>query len=280
MAFYRDFTVEDSYVRVNKSLKSVKVSERLNNVQSYQGRTWYEMPNARGTETSTTFPSFFRDKQINHEYVSRPSTGPKSAPDKSEELLRLKDPMDLRRHGALTPIDPAEFERENGEDKKETVQTLSREEADNVKKTKYPNNSMLAKKFRKNAFQAASRVPLILADYEGNNMVPRGMFEKSELRENLLKLQDIAFDGFRERIQKKWPVFKTQFLASHLRGLSLWRDFSAMVINSDCGVTHAQLESMLKALPQRFQNKKARLRYFEFVEYSRFKIRMVSKALV
>ena len=141
------------------------------------------------------------------------------------------------------------------------------EEADNVKEIKSPNNNILAKKFRKNALQAASRAPLILADYEGNSMVPRGMFEKSELRENLLKLQDIAFDGFRERIQKKWPIFKNKFLTSHIRGLSLWRDFSAMIINSDCGITHAQLESMLKALPQRFQNKKARLRYFEFVEY-------------
>ena len=177
--------------------------------------------------------------------------------------------MDLRRHGALTPIDPAEFEHNIGEDKKEVMQTLSREEADTVKeiKSRNNNNNIVAKRFRKNALQAASRVPLILADHEGNSMVPRGMFEKSELRENLLKLQDIAFDGFRERIQKKWHIFKNQFLTSHLRGLSLWRDFSAMIINSDCGITHAQLESMLKVLPQRFQNKKARLRYFEFVEY-------------
>ena len=97
-------------------------------------------------------------------------------------------------------------------------------------------------------------MPLILADHEGNSMVPRGMFEKSELRENLLKLQDIAFDGFR-RESRKVHIFKNRFLTSHLRGLSLWRDFSAMIINSDCGITHAQLESMLKVLPQRFQNK-------------------------
>ena len=68
MAFYHDFTVEDSYRRINKSLDNTKVEDRLKNVQSYKGKPWYKMPNARGTESADTFPSFLGTREIDHNY--------------------------------------------------------------------------------------------------------------------------------------------------------------------------------------------------------------------
>ena len=130
--------------------------------------------------------------------------------------------MDLRRHGDQLQFNLAEFEHDQGEDKVDDADVFV-EEVDNVKEIKSPNN-ILAKKFSKCTSSGISCASNFSFIYEGNSMVPRGMFENSELRENLLKLQDIAFDGFRERIQKKGSHLKTSFLR-HISGLSLWRDF-------------------------------------------------------
>ena len=284
MAFYHDFTVEDSYRRINKSLDNTKVEDRLKNVQSYKGKPWYKMPNARGTESADTFPSFLGTREIDHNY--QPSFVPSSERQEifntinetdasfnnnnnsnNNDFLRPGGEVELQRHGALTPINPEELQHKTIDNEKDVNKNLKREEEDHTKRKKPLGGNILNKKFRRNILQATSKIPLIEADNEGNSMVSTGMFEKSELRENLLKLQDIAFDGFRERIHKKWDVFKTEFLTSHLRGLSVWQEIPVMIIRSGCGVTHAQLESMLKVLPERFQNKRARLRYFEFVEY-------------
>ena len=68
MAFYHDFTVEDSYSRINRSLNKTKVEDRLNNAESYKGKAWYNMPNALGTEPVDAFPSFFGTREIDHGY--------------------------------------------------------------------------------------------------------------------------------------------------------------------------------------------------------------------
>ena len=121
MAFYHDFTVEDSYSRINRSLNETKVEDRLKNVETYKGKAWYDMPNARGTEAIDTFPSFFGTREIDHGYqlptvIDRRKmfNTVEKTESSSTTSTNYKRPdggnVGLQRHGALTPINPEDLQ--------------------------------------------------------------------------------------------------------------------------------------------------------------------------
>jgi hypothetical protein len=283
MAFYRDFSVVDSFERVQRGLREKKGA--AGNTPEYRGKPWYKLSNDRATGSPQLFSNFYGRDDIRKrdDSPTRPVSASFYEHGRKNSFKGARGLNPGVRHGVLTPLNTEKNTRREtidgsvcdgvegdpgaegggaGGQADRTVGTNPSTAAPFKNKSKFPK-----KQFSALLRSGAAHASLIAKDHGGQGIFPKSVQLDSSLREDLSQLREIGFEEFRKEVHRHWQRIKEHFLRRNVDGVYVWKDFLAVLQKHCRNISGKTVIELLLALPGKFQREDATIRYDEFVEY-------------